>query len=70
MRIVLFALALSLCLLAQAPTGEITGTVTDPSGAVLSGASLTLTHPATSITSETLPTFRLKSRRRRAGSRD
>jgi hypothetical protein len=38
MRIVLFALALSLCLSAQAPTGEITGTVTDPSGAVLSGA--------------------------------
>ena len=32
---------------AQIPTGEITGTVTDPSGAVVSGALITLTHRST-----------------------
>ncbi len=32
---------------AQTPTGEITGTITDPTGAVVAGATLTLTHPAT-----------------------
>src|SRR6185295_6736291 len=32
---------------AQAPTGAITGTVTDASGAVVSGATVTLTNPAT-----------------------
>ena len=31
----------------QAPTGEITGTVTDPTGAIVAGASLTVTNPAT-----------------------
>lgn len=33
--------------MAQVPTGEITGTVTDPTGAVVAGATITLTHPAT-----------------------
>ena len=37
----------NLALRAQIPTGEITGTVTDPTGAVVSGALITLTHPAT-----------------------
>src|SRR5437016_6765506 len=32
---------------AQVSTGEITGTVTDPTGAVVSGATVTLTNPAT-----------------------
>ena len=35
------------CLWAQVPTGEITGTVTDSTGAVVAGAVITLTHPAT-----------------------
>jgi hypothetical protein len=34
---------------AQAPTGEFTGTVTDPSGAVVSGATVTVTNPATNF---------------------
>src|SRR5438552_17115062 len=32
---------------AQVSTGEVTGTVIDPSGAVVSGATVTLTNPAT-----------------------
>lgn len=38
--------------MAQAPTGEIVGTVTDPSGAVVSGVKLTLTNPATNARRE------------------
>lgn len=37
----------------QAPTGQVTGTVTDPSGAVVAGALVTLTNPATNIRRET-----------------
>src|SRR5438270_859927 len=32
---------------AQGPAGEITGSVTDSSGAVVSGATITITNPAT-----------------------
>src|SRR5437867_2997486 len=32
---------------AQGPAGEITGSVTDPTGAVVSGATITITNPAT-----------------------
>jgi hypothetical protein len=48
-----FALLLTIVLLnttalfAQAPTAEITGTITDPSGAPVPGALVTLTNPAT-----------------------
>ncbi|MBI3696990.1 MAG: carboxypeptidase regulatory-like domain-containing protein [Acidobacteria bacterium] len=47
----LFGLALLLgeLLCAQAPTGEITGTVTDPTGAVVAGAAITLTNPSTNL---------------------
>src|SRR5260370_17580594 len=41
----LFLLALSL--FAQAPTGEITGTITDQSGAAIVGSTITLTNNAT-----------------------
>src|SRR5437667_6218183 len=37
----------------QAPTGQITGSVADPSGAVIVGASVTLTNPATNVKRET-----------------
>src|SRR5436309_831855 len=39
--------AASLCVFAQTDTGEISGTVTDKSGAVVSGATVTATNPAT-----------------------
>jgi len=32
---------------AQGPTGEITGTVVDPTGAVVAGAAVTVTNPST-----------------------
>ena len=35
------------CVLAQDPTGEITGSVTDSTGAVISGASISVTNSAT-----------------------
>jgi hypothetical protein len=38
---------------AQAPTGQITGTVTDPSGAVIPGATVTLINIATNVSRET-----------------
>jgi len=46
-----FAAALMLALSAQAQTsrGTLSGTVTDPSGAVVTGASLVLTHTATGV---------------------
>ncbi|MCI0356619.1 MAG: carboxypeptidase-like regulatory domain-containing protein, partial [Acidobacteria bacterium] len=45
-------LLLALPLLAQLPTATLNGTLTDPQGAVVSGAKLTLTHPATGTTRE------------------
>jgi hypothetical protein len=46
----LVSFAFSACLLwAQVPTGEITGAVTDSSGAVVAGVIITATNPATNI---------------------
>jgi hypothetical protein len=42
-------LFLSLALFAQVDTGVITGTLTDPSGAVLAGATVTIRNEATGI---------------------
>jgi hypothetical protein len=55
-RIALFAyLLLALSLLASAQTtGSISGTVKDPSGAVIAGASVTATNTATNIQSKTV----------------
>ncbi|MBY0376317.1 MAG: carboxypeptidase-like regulatory domain-containing protein, partial [Bryobacteraceae bacterium] len=47
--IILFSLALT-ALWAQAPFGEITGSAADSSGAVISGAKVTVTNPATNQT--------------------
>ncbi|MBI3679397.1 MAG: TonB-dependent receptor [Acidobacteria bacterium] len=42
-------LGLTALLFAQAPTGEVTGAVTDPTGAVVVGAAVTVTNPATNV---------------------
>ena len=42
-------LALLAAGLAQAPTGIISGTITDESGAVVPGANVTITNKATSV---------------------
>src|SRR5258708_30985754 len=47
-------LGLAAILCAQAPTGQISGSVTDPSGAVITGAAVTATNQATSIHRETV----------------
>jgi hypothetical protein len=43
------SLLLSAVCWCQAPTGEITGAITDPTGAAVAGATVTLTHPATNM---------------------
>jgi hypothetical protein len=56
MRNSLFSVVLlgAASLFGQAPTGQITGNVTDPSGAIIVGAVVTLTHPATNNQRSTL----------------
>ncbi len=50
----LFALlSLTLPAFAQAPTGQITGSITDPSGAIIAGALVTATNVATNVRRET-----------------
>jgi len=49
--VILFAVFLfAICLWAQTPTGAIEGTVTDPTGAIVPGASVTVTESATART--------------------
>ncbi len=48
----LFLLVVSVTAMAQLPTASLNGTVTDPQGAVVSGAKITLTHPATGSSRE------------------
>src|SRR5438874_12093706 len=44
---ILFALAATSIASAQVSGGEITGTISDPTGAIAAGATVTLTNPAT-----------------------
>jgi outer membrane receptor protein involved in Fe transport len=56
-KVLLFAFALcglSLTALAQTSRGTVSGTVTDPNGAVISGAAVTLTSAATSVSRSTV----------------
>ena len=46
----LFSLSLFSTALAQEPTGSIEGTVTDPQGAIVQGATVTVRNTATSLT--------------------
>jgi hypothetical protein len=58
-KTIVFALWLAIatflpaCLLAQVDTGGVTGTVTDPTGAVVPGVKVTLTNNATGIAETT-----------------
>ena len=51
----LIAMILSLCgaLIAQSDRGTLTGTILDPGGAVIPGAAITLTNPATGVVNRT-----------------
>jgi hypothetical protein len=53
-RLVFALLLMGAVLWSQAPTGQITGTVTDPSGAVIAGAIVTATNPATNVRREAI----------------
>lgn len=46
---VLLCLLIAVTLRAQTSTGALNGSVTDPSGAVVSGAAVTATNPATGL---------------------
>lgn len=49
-RLIVFTLIISSAgALAQTPTGEISGTVSDSSGAVIAGSKVTVTNPATNV---------------------
>lgn len=54
--LLLFAAVRPNVVLGQIDTGGVTGTVTDPSGAVVPGAKITLTNQATNVVSQTIST--------------
>ncbi|MBZ5627648.1 MAG: TonB-dependent receptor [Acidobacteriia bacterium] len=54
--VVLVVLATSIGLWAQAGTGEISGIISDPMGAVVANAQVTITNDATGVTRSTKPT--------------
>ncbi len=56
LSVCLFGLVAAVDLLAQGDRGTITGTVTDPSGAVIAGASVTATNTATRLGAQTTTT--------------
>lgn len=53
-RAVLLLLAMSVTAFAQTSRGTVSGTVTDPTGAVISGASVVLTNTATTVSRSTV----------------
>lgn len=53
LRSLIYVVFAACSLLAQAPTGQINGTVTDPSGAVIAGASVTAVNTATNASRQT-----------------
>src|SRR4051794_8853979 len=54
MRVVIVSLAFVLGLFAQVDRGNIQGTVTDPSGAVVAGAAIRIVSSATNLTQSTV----------------
>src|SRR3954452_4506388 len=54
MRILLLTLAFTCGVFAQVDRGNIQGTVTDPSGAVVTGAAVRIANPATNLTQSTV----------------
>src|SRR6266436_4452969 len=53
-RVVFPLLVFSALTFGQSPTGEIAGLVTDPSGAAVPGAAVSIRHAATGFTRETV----------------
>ena len=54
MRVALLAVTFACGLFAQVDRGNIQGTVTDPSGAVVTGAAVRIVSPATNLTQSTV----------------
>lgn len=52
-RLIAVVVTLTSAVWAQGPTGQINGIVTDPSGAIIAGASVTLVNPATNVKRDT-----------------
>src|SRR5438552_19062580 len=54
MRLILLAFVFVCALVAQVDRGNIQGTVTDPTGAVVSGAAVRIVSPATNVSQSTV----------------